>query len=178
MQVETLQSEAVFEGKVFRVRRDRVRYLGGAEADFDVVEHPGAVTMVPIDDEGRMWFVRQYRHPVGTSLLEFPAGTLEDKEDPEACARRECREEIGVEPGELLLLGSCYLAPGYSSELNHLFLARDLQASPLAGDEHEDIEIEIFTVDEVYDLIASGGLQDAKTLAALLLALPLVDEGI
>lgn len=177
MPVETLAEEYVFDGKVFRVRRDRVRYRDGEETHFDVVEHPGAVTMVPVDDQGQIWFVRQYRHPAGASLLEFPAGTLEEGEEPESCARRECREEIGVDPGELHLLGSFYLAPGYSSELNHLFLARDLQEAPLDSDEHEEISVEIYPVDEVYDLIASGALQDGKTLAGLLLALPLVDEG-
>lgn len=176
--VELLASEELFAGAVFRVRRDRIRTSEGQEALLDVVEHPGAVTIVPVDDEGRLWFVRQYRHPAGRTLLEFPAGTLEADEPPEECARRECREEIGMEPGEINLLGSYYLAPGYSSEENHLYLARDLTRAPLQGDEDEAIEVESYSVDEVYDLIAGGTLRDAKTLAGLLLSLPLIDEGI
>lgn len=176
--VELLASEELFAGPIFRVRRDRIRTPEGEETLLDVVEHPGAVTMIPVDDEGQLWFVRQYRHPAGTTLLEFPAGTLEAGEPPQECARRECREEIGMEPSELDLLGSYYLAPGYSSEQNHLFLARGLTPAPLESDDDEAIEVERYTVDEVYDLIAGGTLRDAKTLAGLLLSLPLIDERI
>lgn len=167
----------VYQGKVFKVRTDQVQLESGRQTAYDVVEHPGSVTMIPVDDDGLIWLIRQYRHPARTSLLEFPAGTLEGGEDPEDCAVRECQEEIGMEPGELLFLGSYYLAPGYSSEQTHLFLVRDLQPAPLQADEDEVINIEKFSVDEIYDLIASDGLQDAKTLAGLLLALPLLDEG-
>lgn len=175
--IELLESEELFAGPAFGVRRDRIRTEDGQETLRDVVDHPGAVTMVPVDDDGRLWFVRQYRHPTGEVLLEFPAGTLEEGESSQDCALRECREEIGMQPAQLDLLASFYLAPGYSSELNHLYLARGLTRAPLEGDEEETIEVERYTVDEVYDLIASGILRDAKTLAGLLLSLPLIDEG-
>lgn len=172
----TNQAE-IYQGKVFRVRTDQLQYEGGQQSAYDIVEHPGSVTIIPVDDEGVVWLIRQYRHPTRSSLLEFPAGTLEDDEDPQDCASRECRQEIGMEPGELLYLGEFYLAPGYSTEKTYLFLARDLQPAPLEPDEDEAIEIERYSIDEIYDLIAGDGIKDAKTLAGLLLALPLLDDG-
>lgn len=175
MTVDILSSERIFQGRVFAVRRDTVRFEDGRETIFDLVEHNGSVTIIPIDEQDRLWFVRQYRHPVGDTVLEFPAGTLQGGEDPVQCARRECREEIGMQPGELLVLSSVFLAPGYSTERSHLFLASDLNEAPLPTDRDEDIETVPIPLEDVYDLIAEGGLQDAKTLCALLLALPIVD---
>ncbi|MGA9532376.1 MAG: NUDIX hydrolase [Anaerolineales bacterium] len=175
MTPQTIDSQQQYQGAVFAVRTDKVRWADGRQADYDVVQHPGSVTLVPLDDSGRIWFVRQYRHPVGQALLELPAGTLED-EDPAACAERECREEIGMRPGELLSLGQVLLAPGYSSEISYLFLARDLQPAPLPADEDEHIEIEKWTIDEVREMVAAGDLKDAKSLAALWLALPVIED--
>lgn len=175
MSAEVLSSERIFQGPVFSIRRDRVKMHDARETTYDVVEHNGSVTIIPFDDQDRLWFVRQYRHAVGDTVLEFPAGTLEEGEEPAACARRECREEIGLEPEELLHLSSVFLAPGYSSERSHLFLATGLQEAPLPTDHDEDIETVPIPVQDVYDLIAEGGLRDAKSLCALLLVLPLVD---
>ncbi|MFP3853766.1 MAG: NUDIX hydrolase [Anaerolineales bacterium] len=166
----------IYQGKVFNVRTDQLRFEDGRQVAYDIVEHPGSVTIIPVDDDGLIWLIRQYRHPAGGSLLEFPAGTLEKDEDPEACALRECQEEIGMAPGELDYLGSFYLAPGYSTEETLLYLARDLRPARLEGDDNEIIEAEAFSIDEIYDLIATEQLQDAKTLAGLILALPLLDD--
>lgn len=176
MSAEVLTSELIFQGRVFRVRRDQVRFEDGRETHYDLVEHNGSVTLVPLDEQDQLWFVRQYRHPVGTAPLEFPAGTLEAQEDPAVCARRECREEIGMNPGTLEELATIFLAPGYSSERSHLYLASDLQPAPVEADTDEDIEIVKFSVPEVYEAIADGQIRDAKTLSALFLALPLMDE--
>jgi ADP-ribose pyrophosphatase len=176
MKAKTLKSETVYEGPLFDVRRDQVELDTGMVRSYEVVDHPGSVTIAPVDPSGNLIFVRQYRHPIAMDLLEFPAGTLEAGEDPEACAIREAREEIGMRPGKLDLLGEVFLAPGYSGERSYLFLARDLQKDPLSPDSDENLSLEYGSVDQVYDWIASGELLDAKTLAALLLALPLVDE--
>jgi len=98
----TLHSEKTYQGRAFDVRRDQVRLPNGNTAYLDIVEHIGAVTMMPLDDEGQVWFVRQYRHAAETHLLEFPAGTLEAGEPPEECARREIREEVGMATGSLV----------------------------------------------------------------------------
>ena len=170
MAFELVSSEVVFRGKVFDVRVDRVRFPDGHETRLDLVIHSGAVTLIPTDEDGSIWFVRQYRHAAGGHLLELPAGTLESGEDPASTAARECREEIGMSPGRLVDLGGFYLAPGYSSEYMHVYLATDLVPDPLARDADEIIEIEKLTPPEVVAQLHSGGFQDAKTLAALHLA--------
>jgi ADP-ribose pyrophosphatase len=172
MGVQILDSEIMYRGRALSVRRDRVLLAGGQETSLDIVVHSGAVTLVPLDDEGYLWFVRQYRHSVGTMLLELPAGTLEEGELPELCAERECREEIGMAPAHLEHIGECFLAPGYSTEYMHFYLATDLTSAPLSADSDEEISIERVRPEKVPTLIASGDLRDAKSLAALYLARP------
>jgi ADP-ribose pyrophosphatase len=170
--MEVIRSERVFQGRAFDVRVDQVRRPNGVVSQLDLVEHIGAVALVPRDDRGRLWFVRQYRHPSGKRLLELPAGTLEPGEPPEECAYRECREEIGMAPGRLERLGGFYLAPGYSTEYLHVFLASQLEPAPLPGDEDEQLEIEQLQLDQALQRIQRGEIEDAKTLAGLLLAMP------
>ncbi len=170
MAIEVLSSEVVFEGKVFDVQIDQVRLANDHEARIDLVIHSGAVTLIPIGEDGSIWFVRQYRHATGGHLLELPAGTLEPGEDPASTAARESREEIGMAPGQLDHLGGFYLAPGYSNEYMHVFLATDLQPDALAPDPDELIEVEKLTPQKVRTQIKDGGFQDAKTLACLQLA--------
>lgn len=167
MAYPVVRSEVEFRGKAFGVRRDEVLLPDGRTMRVEVVEHPGAITLVPVDGDGRILFVRQYRHAAGLSLLELPAGTLNAGEDPEACARRECREEIGMAPGRLIRLGEFFMAPGYSSELISMFLALDLTPDPLAPDEDEDLQVERLTPDQVNALVDKGELRDAKSLAGL-----------
>lgn len=170
MKFETLHSEAVYRGKAFGVRRDQVRLPDGQSARLDIVEHVGAVTILPLDDQGRIWFVRQYRHPAAQELLELPAGTLEPGEPPEVCAHREIREETGQAAGEMRKIGEFFLAPGYSTEYMHVFLATQLRPDPLPGDQDEFLSVEVWPVAEVFHMVERGEIQDGKTLAALMLA--------
>lgn len=169
---KTIRSETVFQGKVFDVRVDHISTPSGSEARIDVVTHRGAVAMLPIDSKGQILFVRQYRHPIGETLLEIPAGTLEDGEEPQACAIRECQEEIGFSPGELIPLGRIFLAPGYSSEQIHLYVARDLQPGKLSADPDEDLHPVALPPRQVLELLDGGKIHDAKTLIALSKAEP------
>lgn len=170
MEYQTLKSEPVFDGKVFKVRIDEVATPSGGRMRVDVVEHQGAVAILPIDQEGRLWFVRQYRHPAGGWLLEVPAGTLSLGEDPVECARRECREEIGMAPRRLERLAGGFMAPGYSTEYIHLFLARELVPSPLPQNQDEDIRLVRLTREQTLEALERGEIQDIKTMAALGLA--------
>ncbi len=170
MNWEVLQSESVFEGRAFSVRRDIVRTESGRTVALEIVEHVPSVALVPLDTQSQVWFVSQYRHATGEHLLELPAGTLNAGEEPESCARRECREETGMAPGRLLLLGSCYLAPGYSTEFMHFYLAQDLSPAPLAPDEDEAISVERIPIDRAMDMASSGALRDAKSIVGLHLA--------
>ena len=167
---QTLQSEAIYQGRAFRVRRDQVRLPDGQLSRLDIVEHVGAVTILPLDDQGRILFVRQYRHPAAQELLELPAGTLEPGEPPEACAGRETREEVGQAAGEIRKLGEFFLAPGYSTEYMHVFLATELRPDPLPSDHDEFLSVEAYSYEEVLQMVERGEIQDAKTLAALMLA--------
>lgn len=170
MSWEVLQTESMFQGRAFSVRRDTVRTESGRVVTLEVVEHVASVTLVPLDSQSQVWFVSQYRHATGEHLLELPAGTLDFGETPEACARRECREEIGMAPGRLRLLGSSYLAPGYSTEFMSFFLAQDLTPDALTPDEDEVIRVERVPIDRALQMASSGALRDAKSIVGLHLA--------
>ncbi len=172
---ETLQSETKYQGKAFSVRKDEVRMPHGGTAKLDVVEHSGAVTIFPIDADGNVWFVRQYRHAADGEVLELPAGTLDEGEDPLTCARREIQEEIGMKAGEMQKLGEFFLAPGYSTEYMYLYLATGLSPSVLPGDEDEFLSVERVHITKVLEMAWENDLQDAKSLAGLMLALPYLD---
>ncbi len=172
MPYQTTSSRLVYRGRAVGLRVDHVRLRNGQTAEWEVVEHPGAVAMLPLDDEGRLWFVRQYRHAVAREMLEVPAGTMKPDEDPAACAARELQEEIGMAAGRLEKLGEFYLAPGYSQECMHLYLATDLTPANLPQDPDEDLAVERIPVAEAFALARAGRLPDSKSLAALLLARP------
>lgn len=172
MPFETIKSDTVYQGKAFDVHRDQVLLPDGKITNLDVVSHPGAVTLVPVDSQGRILFVRQYRHAVGKMLLELPAGTLDPGEQPNICALREVREETGMSAAKLEHIGEFFLAPGYSTEFMYIYLATGLQPDPLPGDEDEFITVEPMAIDDVPELISQGKIRDAKSLAALLLAKP------
>lgn len=169
---DTVQSQAKYHGKAFSVRQDQVQMPNGRVSKLDIVEHSGAVTMLPLDADQNIWFVRQYRHPTGEKLLELPAGTLDAGEAPQVCAQRELQEEIGMAAEEITLLGEFFLAPGYSTEYMYVYLATGLTHSVLPGDDDEFIHVEKIQLSEVWQMALRGELRDAKTLAALLLAQP------
>ncbi len=172
MKFVTIDSENVYKGKIFSIRHDQVRLPDGHVTYLDVIDHSGAVVIIPVDDENRMWFVRQYRYAVGEELLELPAGMVEAGEKPEDCAAREIREEIGMAAAELIHLGAFYLAPGYSTEYMHVFLARKLSPAPLARDDDEFLNVETMPVEQAFSMGTSGAFRDGKTYAALLMAAP------
>jgi ADP-ribose pyrophosphatase len=169
MTVETIRTETIFNGKVFNVRQDQIRLLNGQVLRLDIVEHKGAVTIIPLDERDQIWFIRQYRHPAGQVLLELPAGVMDEGENPADSAQRELREETGMAAKQINLIGEFFLAPGYSTEYMHVFMATGLHAAPLRPDEDELIEIEKIPSTQVLTLAANGAIQDAKSLAALLL---------
>lgn len=172
MAYETLHSEIAFRGRVFDVRREQVRLPDGGQAELDIVHHPGAVTLLPVDGSGRVWMVRQFRQAARAALLELPAGTFEEGETPEACALREARQEIGMAAGRLQKIGEFFMAPGYSTEYMVVFLATELRADPLQADADEFLSVERFPVERVFELAEAGEIRDGKTLAALFLARP------
>jgi ADP-ribose diphosphatase len=173
MTIEIINRNTIYHGRAFNVRRDEVR-IQDHTASLDIIEHVGAVTILPLDIDGRILFIRQYRHATGKELLELPAGTLDPSELPENCALREIREETGYAAGKLIKIGEFFLAPGYSTEYMHVYLASDLHLDPLPGDEDEFISLEPIPIKQAYDMALNGELQDGKSLAALLLAQPMI----
>jgi ADP-ribose pyrophosphatase len=172
MPFDTIKSETVYLGKAFDVHRDQVKLPDGKITTFDVVVHPGAVTMIPINSHGQILFVRQYRYCAEQDLLELPAGTLDEGESPETCALREVREEIGMSAENLKKIGEFFLVPGYSTERMYIYLATELSSDPLQGDEDEFITVEAIALEKVPELVSQGIIQDAKSIAALYLAQP------
>jgi ADP-ribose pyrophosphatase len=170
MPFELLRSEVVYPGRAFTIRRDTMRLPDGHETRFDIVEHVGSVIILPLDEQGNLLFVRQYRHATKKDLLELPAGTLDEGEVPEACARREVREEAGMAAGQLEVLGGFYLAPGYSTEYMHVYLATELRPDPLEADADEFLTVEPIPLGTALKMARGGEILDAKSLAALLLA--------
>ena len=161
------KSELIYGGKVFDLYQDTIRYPNGRMARFDLIHHGGAVAIIPVDAEGNIWFVRQFRPAIMEMILEIPAGTIEPGEDPDVCASREIREEIGMAADEMIKIGEMYLAPGYSTEFMHMYLARGLYPDALEQDVDEYIEVEKYSVKEVFEMAQRGEIKDAKTLAAL-----------
>ena len=164
-----LSKELVYDGKLFKVYKEKVRLPDGSERPRDIVVHPGAVALVVVDDAGRLVLVRQYRRAVDRALLEIPAGTREAGEDPVECARREVREETGYEAANIRRLGGFYSAPGFCTEFLHCYLMTGLTDNPSDGDEDENIEVEHLTVDQAIEAIKTGQICDAKSICGIML---------
>ena len=173
---QRLSTEPIFEGKIVSLRVDTVSLPGGGQVFREVVEHKAAVVLVPIDAEGNVVLVRQYRYPVGRALLEAPAGVVEDGEAPDECAQRELQEETGYASRDLRALGSFWTTPGFCSELMYAYLAKDLVPSSLPADYDENIQIVRVPLSGIPGMIRTGEIQDAKTIAALLMTTCLFEE--
>jgi 8-oxo-dGTP pyrophosphatase MutT (NUDIX family) len=166
---ERIGHRSIYEGKVFSVRSDRIRYEDGEEVEREFVGHPGAVGVVVLDEQERLWFVRQPREAVDIpDLLEIVAGRMDvPGEDPLTTAKRELAEEIGKQASTWESLGSFYTSPGFTDEEIHLFLATDISDAntPAEAEENERIDIELHPLADLDSIIASN--MDSKTLVAL-----------
>jgi ADP-ribose pyrophosphatase len=170
MLIKRINQDTVYRGKIFSIEADLLEFPDGRKVRYELVKHNPSVTILPLDTEGMVYLVNQYRLGAGRELLELPAGVIEDCEDPQSCALRETREEIGLAPGKLTLLGQAYLIPGYGDELMYFFLAEELIPDPLSPDLDEYLQVEHLAVSELFKLIDEGGIIDSKTLAALTFA--------
>ena len=170
------QIRRVFEGRVFAVVVESITTRKGGKMDVEIVRHPGSVVLIPMTDAGEIVLVRQYRHAIGRSAWELPAGTLKPNEDPKTAAARECHEEIGLVPSTLEALGSFYPTPGYCDEEMNFYKATGLREprgdEKAEQDEDEDIEQGAFSVERVRSMIRSGEIIDLKTVAGLALLGP------
>ncbi len=165
---ETLSSKLVYDGQITRLRVDRVRMPSGRESTREVIEHTDCVAIVAVDADNNVLLVRQFRYPVGKELLEVPAGGIDAGEGPAEAVGREMQEETGYRPEKVERLGGFYSAPGFCTEYLHLYLARDLTPSRLYAEDTEIIQLERVPIDEIPELITSGRIEDAKSIAGLL----------
>lgn len=157
----------IFRGRIISVRQDEVVLPTGATVTLDIVHHPGAAAVVAIDAAGAVALIHQFRHAAGGFIWEVPAGTLGPGEGPDACARRELREETGLVAEHWTPLGSILTTPGFSDEVIHLYLARDLSEAAAALDHDEVLTASRVPLARALAMIHSGEISDAKSIAAL-----------
>ena len=172
----TIETRRIYEGRIINVRVDTVRMPSGATATREIVEHSHAVCIVPVDEDGNVVLVRQYRKPAEEALLEAPAGGVDEGEVSEDAVLRELQEEIGYTAGNLVHLSSFWVAPGWATEYMHAYLATELTPSRLEADEDENIEVVRLPFDQALAMFKTGEIKDGKTIAAMLLAQPLLGK--
>jgi ADP-ribose pyrophosphatase len=176
LEEQVVDTRLVHHGRYLDVRIDTIQRADGTTGTRDVVKHPGAVAVLALDVDDRLLLVRQWRIPAGRAMLEIPAGTLDVHdgvtEDPGIAARRELEEETGSRAGSWRRLASFWTAPGFATELMHLYLATGLESvhgdDRLAPDEDERLELSRFTIDEALALVDAGEIVDAKSMLGIL----------
>ena len=171
-----LESEQLYDGKIVKLFRDRVELPNGKSAFREVVRHPGGVIILPLDDEGNVYMVRQFRYAYNQPVLEIPAGKLEYGEEPLSAARRELEEEIGATAKQWTHLGNIWPTPGFCDEVQHLYLARELTFGETHPDEDEFLEQVRMPFAEAVAMAADGRMQDSKSVVALLRAHLLMED--
>lgn len=167
---KTINSQEIYSGKVVHLQVDDVILPNGKQAKREIINHPGAVAIIPITKDKKIVMVEQYRKPLEKSLLEIPAGKLEPGEDPETTAIRELEEETGYTTNELSLVTSFYTSPGFANELMYIYITDQLERvdEPAEGDDDEFIEIVEVTLDEAKQYVEEERIHDSKTNYAIL----------
>ncbi len=165
---EVVSSKEIYKGQIFTIKQDIITLPNGKNATRDILLHNGASAILPIDKDGNIILVRQHRHPVNDFVLEMPAGKLELNEDPRECAIRELEEEIGFKSNDFSFMFKTYIAVGYSSEVIHIYLAKDLVQTKQNLDEDEFLDIETYSLEKALEMIYDGTILDSKTIASIL----------
>lgn len=172
---KTMKCERVYEGRIINVRVDTVELPNKKYSKREIVEHPGAVGIIPVTQDKKIILVKQFRKPVEEVLLEIPAGKIEAKEDPYRCALRELEEETGFATNNVKKLSEFYTTPGFSNEVMHIYLAENLKEGTVNLDEDENIEIITLSIEEILDKIKTGEIKDAKTIVGILTYVNLIN---
>lgn len=173
---KTLNEEYAFKGRIINLRVDTVELPDGSHSTREIVEHNGGIGILPIDDEGFTYVVKQWRSPYKKVVTEIPAGKRDGDENPLDGGIRELKEEIGATAKEIISLGELYPSPGYCGEIIYLYLAQGLQFSQQCLDEDEFLNVEKMPFTKLVDMVMSGEISDAKTIAAVLKANKLLSD--
>lgn len=168
MTERTVSHTRLYDGVIVNVDMDQVKLPNDRIAKREIVNHPGGVAVLPLNDDETVTLVRQYRYAFSAVLTEIPAGKLDAGEDPKAGALRELKEEIGADVGELIDLGCVYPSPGFCKEILHLYLAKELTYGESCPDEDEFLEVIRVPFDDLLEQVMQGEIKDAKTVAAVL----------
>ncbi len=171
MSEKTLSSQQIYDGRILKLRLDTVKLPSGRVTKREIVEHDDCIAIVAIDGDDNVLLVKQFRKAVEKEVLEIPAGGIEPGEEPVAAVKRELREETGFLPQRVERIGGFYSAPGYSSEFLHLFVASDLTPAKLQAEDTESIKVERVPISRILELIRTGTINDAKSVAGLLMLL-------
>jgi len=161
-----INKKIIFEGNIIDMEKYDIELPNKKKATREVVRHPGAVGILVVDDENKIWLVEQYRFPIGKTLLEIPAGKIDKGESPEETAKRELKEETGIISEDLLRLGKIYTTAGFSDEVIYLYLAKNISFSEQDLDDDEFLDIVQIDYDEFRKKILNDEITDSKTLAA------------
>lgn len=172
----TIESHLVYQGRILNLRVDTVQLPRGTPGVREIVEHSEVVCTVPLDDENNVILVRQFRKAVEESLLEIPAGGIEEGEAPEEAVVRELQEEIGYTADSLRHLSTFWTTPGFCNELMHSYLATELRPDSRRPDEDENIQVVRVPMDRIPGMIRGGEIKDVKSIASLLLVLYLHNQ--
>ena len=162
-----ISSQEIFQGKIINLRIDTVQLPNGKEATREVVEHPGAVAVVAINETNEIVLIRQYRAAIDEVIIEIPAGKLELGEDPLICAKRELEEETGYQAGQWEKVFTFYTTPGFSDEKMYLYLAKDIKILEQSLDEDEFVEIFYMPISQAISDCRNGQIKDAKTILGI-----------
>lgn len=173
---KTISSEIKYKGKILNLRIDTVESVNG-ESTREIVEHSGGAVVLPLLPNKNVVMIRQFRKPIERDVLEIPAGKIEQGESPEETAFRELREETGYKANNMTLLTKMYPSVGYSEELLYIYLATDLEPEETDFDENEDIDTYSYHIDDLYEMVMEGKIQDAKTQVAILMTVELLRSG-
>lgn len=165
---ETVSSEILFEGKIITVRKDTARLENDTLAGREVVEHPGGVCVLALEEDGTTYTVKQFRYPFGRVVEELPAGKLDGKENHRLAAERELSEEVGLTAAEWIYLGGVFASPGFCTEVLHIYLARGLTQGGQHLDEDEFLNVERQSFEGLVNRVMAGEIEDMKSVAAIL----------
>ncbi len=167
---KTLSTEPIFDGRVIKVRVEKVELPDGRTSSRELIAHPGGVGVIAVTDDRQVFMVTQYRIAARSMMLEIPAGKLEYGENPLECGKRELIEETGYKAEEFTHLGAYYATPGYCEEVLNIYLARGLSFVGQHLDEGEFLNVKKYDLDALYDMVMNNEIHDAKTAIAILKA--------